>query len=341
MPGSPSNPHDGARRDQTRRAAVVRSWARASGRLIAYAVAVTLAVVVLAFGLSRAMPGSALSAQLGSHATDATRQQLAAQLGLDRPWWSQLGTLLRNLITHGDVGPSMVNGESVRSAITARAGATLSIVVLAMLIAVLLATAIAVVSATHQNRWPDHVLRVVLSAGIAVPAFWLGLLLVLLFSVHLRWFPVAGLGTGPAAWLRSLVLPAVTAAVGIVPLLARSLRAQLLEVLHADFVVAARATGLSSRRILLRHLIPNAALPALTLVGTNLAYLIGGTFVVESVFTIPGVGDLMFRSITNRDSTTITGIVIYTAVLVVVVNLLTDLVVRLLDPRLARGGAAL
>ncbi|MBT0768697.1 ABC transporter permease [Kineosporia sp. J2-2] len=338
MPGSPSNPQDAGR---TSRPAPLRAWARSAVGLIAYAAAVTLAVILLSFGLSRAMPGDALSAQLGSHATEQTKQQLAAQLGLDQPWWRQLARLLGNLITHGDVGPSLINGESVRSAVTARAGATLSIVALALVIAVVAATVLAVIAATHQNRWPDHLLRIVLSAGIAVPAFWLGLLLILAFSVHLHWFPVAGLGTGPGERLRSLVLPAVTAAVGIVPLLARSLRAQLLEVINADFVVAARATGLSPARIIARHLVPNAALPALTLLGTNLAYLIGGTFVVESVFTIPGVGDLMFRSITNRDSTTITGIVIYTAVLVVIVNLLTDLAVRLLDPRQNRRGAAL
>ncbi|MFT4044052.1 MAG: ABC transporter permease [Gordonia sp. (in: high G+C Gram-positive bacteria)] len=337
MPGSRSNPSDDAGRAVTRAAA--RTWGVAIGWLVLRALIVTVAVIVAGFALLKMMPGTAVSALLGSHSTPAARQRLSAQLGLDVPWWEQLGKLFGNLLTHGDVGPSLITGESVRASITARAGITLSIVVLAMIIAVTCALVLAIVAATYQNRWPDHVVRVVLTGGIAVPTFWLGLLLILVFSVRLQWFPVAGVGVG-ADRLRSLVLPAITAAVGIIPVLARSLRAQLLEVMHADFIVAVRATGISRVRIALRHLVPNAAVPALTLAGTNLAYLVGGTFVLESVFTIPGVGDLMFRSIGNRDVTTIIGIVIYTAILVIVVNLATDVAVRLIDPRIGRPAVA-
>lgn len=342
MPGSVSRQ---SRRRGTsvssRRATTLRDWSLFAAKLVGRALLVAVAVVVIAFALMKLMPGSPLSAMLGARATSDSERELAAQLGIDRPWWQQLATLFINLLTKGDVGPSLASGESVRTLILARAGVSLSIVVLAMLIAVVVSLLLAVAAVSRPNGVVDHSLRLLLTAGVAIPAFWAGLVLILVFSVQLHWFPVAGVGQGVDGFLRSIVLPSVTAAIAIVPVIARSLRTQLLEVMQADFILAARAVGFSQRRIVFRHLVPNAAVPALTLVGTNFAYLVGGTFVVESVFSIPGLGDLMFRSIESQDATAVTGVVLFTAILVVIVNLVTDIVVRLVDPRLARGGSAL
>jgi peptide/nickel transport system permease protein len=180
-------------------------------------------------------------------------------------------------------------------------------------------------------------IRVIPAVGAGMPALWLGLLLIIVFSVRLHLFPVGGAGPGPWLTFRGLVLPAFTAALAITPVLIRSLRAGLLEVLESDYIAAARARSLSEPRVLFVHAARNAVVPMLTLLGLNLAYLVGGTVVVEQVFDIDGLGGLMFQSIGNRDFPVVQGIALFFAVVVVIVNLLTEALSALVDPRLRSG----
>lgn len=304
--------------------------ARRAGRTVLRAGGVAAGVVVIAFLLLRLVPGDVATALLGSRATPEAVADLRDRLRLDDPLPVQLWSFLTRLVTEGDTGPSLVSGVPTRDLLLARVGPTLLVVLLATVVAVLLAVPLALRAATHRDGVVDHAVRVLTTAGMAMPAFWTGLLLILLFAVRLGWFPVGGDRAGYPA---SAVLPAVTAGLAIVPVLVRSLRTQLVETLEADFVATLRAAGLPERRILARHVLRSSALPALVLVGTQVSYLIGGTLVVEKVFALPGLGTLMFEAIGDRDLPVIQGVVIWTALSVVVVTLLTDLAAARIDPR--------
>jgi peptide/nickel transport system permease protein len=302
------------------------------------AVIILAGVIVATFLLLHIIPGDPARQILGIHATDAQVAALRRQWGLNRPLIVQFGSFVAHLFTHGDTGNSLYYGTSTRSLIVPRMGVTLELVLLAGVFCVLITVPLAVWAATRQNRLPDHLIRVIPAIGAGMPAIWLGLMLIVVFSVRLHWFPVGG--AGPGAWLtfRGLILPALTAALAITPLLIRSLRAELLEVLQSDYVAAARTRSLSEPRVLFVHAARNAVVPMLTLLGLNLAYLVGGTVVVEQVFDINGLGELMFNSISDRDFPVVQGIALFFAVVVVLVNLLTEVAAAIADPRL-RGKA--
>lgn len=303
-------------------------------RRAAQAVLILAGVIVATFLLLHVIPGDPARQILGIHATDAQVAALRQKFGLDRPLIVQFGSYLAHLFTHGDTGNSLYYGTSTRSLLVPRMGVTLELVLMAGVICVLVTIPLAVWAATRQNRLPDQLIRIIPAIGAGMPAIWLGLMLIVLFSVRLHWFPVGG--AGPGAWLtfRGLVLPALTAALAITPLLIRSLRAELLEVLQSDYIAAARTRSLSEPRVLFVHAARNAVVPMLTLLGLNLAYLVGGTVVVEQVFDINGLGVLMFNSISDRDFPVVQGIALFFAVVVVLVNLLTEIAATVADPRL-------
>jgi peptide/nickel transport system permease protein len=197
-----------------------------------------------------------------------------------------------------------------------------------------LAVPLAVIAATHRDGLADQLVRLVPLVGLAIPSFWLGLLLLIVFGLDLGWLPIGGYGTTWSEHLRSLVLPALTLALGVLPLLVRSLRAGMLDVLDADYVATARAKGLPERRVLIRHVARTALIPAFNLLGVSVAFLVGGTIVVERVFALPGLGAFMLTEISDRDFPVVQGIVIVFALLVVFVNLVTDLITARLDPRI-------
>jgi peptide/nickel transport system permease protein len=303
-------------------------------RRAAQAVLILAGVIVATFLLLHVIPGDPARQILGIHATDAQVAALRQKFGLDRPLIVQFGSYLAHLFTHGDTGNSLYYGTSTRSLLVPRMGVTLELVLMAGVICVLVTIPLAVWAATRQNRLPDQLIRIIPAIGAGMPAIWLGLMLIVLFSVRLHWFPVGG--AGPGAWLtfRGLVLPALTAALAITPLLIRSLRAELLEVLQSDYIAAARTRSLSEPRVLFVHAARNAVVPMLTLLGLNLAYLVGGTVVVEQVFDINGLGVLMFNSISDRDFPVVQGIALFFAIVVVLVNLLTEIAATVADPRL-------
>jgi peptide/nickel transport system permease protein len=304
------------------------------GRRLAQAVLVVAGVVVMTFLLLHIIPGDPAEQILGNHATAEQVAQLRSAWGLDRPLIAQFGSFVGRVLFHADTGNSLFYGVPARSLIADRAGVTLELVLLAGVFCVLLTVPLALWAAVRKDRLPDQLIRIIPAIGAGMPALWLGLMLIIVFSVRLHWFPVGGAGPGPWLTFRGLVLPAFTAALAITPLLIRSLRVELLEVLQSDYVAAARTRSLSETRVLFVHAARNALVPMLTLLGLNLAYLVGGTVVVEQVFAINGLGGLMFTSISNRDFPVVQGIALFLAVVVVLVNLLTEVVSAIVDPRL-------
>ena len=303
------------------------------GRSLLSVVPVVVGVVLCVFFLIRIVPGDPAAMILGDQATQASIDALHEQLGLDLPLGTQLWNWLVGVFARGDIGTSLITSQPVAGLVWSRAGITAGLVLLAVGFTVLLAVPLALLAATHAGSWLDQLVRVVPTIGMAMPAFWVGLLLILVFGVNLHWLPVGGGGTGPGEPLRSLVLPAFTVALGMSPPLVRSLREQLLEVLDADFVVTLRAARLPRWRVN-SHVLRNAAVPTVSLLGLNIAYLIGGTLVIEKVFAINGMGALLFSSISSRDFPVVQGIALVLALVVVVVSLLTEALVALLDPRI-------
>jgi peptide/nickel transport system permease protein len=303
-------------------------------RRSAQALLVIAGVIVMTFLLLHIIPGDPARQILGNHATASQVAQLRQKWGLNRPLTVQFGSFVARVFAHADTGNSLFYNVPTRSLILPRTGVTLELVVMAGIFCVLITVPLAVFAAIRRDRLPDHLIRIIPAIGAGMPALWLGLMLIIVFSVRLHWFPVGG--AGPGVWLtfRGLVLPAFTAALAITPLLIRSLRAELLEVLQSDYIAAARARSLSEPRVLFVHAARNAIVPMLTLLGLNLAYLVGGTVVVEQVFDINGLGGLMFDSISDRDFPVVQGIALLFAVVVVLVNLLTETVAAIVDPRL-------
>jgi peptide/nickel transport system permease protein len=211
---------------------------------------------------------------------------------------------------------------------------TLWLIGFGALLSVLIAVPLAAIAATHRDRLPDHVVRAVPLVGLGFPPFWVGIVLLLVFALHLgRLFPVGGYGHGFVGHLHSMFLPALTVALGIAPILVRSLRASLLEVLESDYIATARSKGLPERRVLVKHALRNAIISTVSVLGVNIGFLVGGTLIIEQVFAVPGIGQLMINSIFQRDFPVVQAVTLVFSVMVVLVYLLTDVAHALLDPR--------
>ncbi|WP_251037429.1 ABC transporter permease [Paenibacillus albidus] len=297
------------------------------------ALAVILFVVTAVFFIIRIVPGDPAKMILGEYSTPEAIKNMHHILGLDLPLWEQFIRFVKTLFTQGDTGNSIIAGTSTRELIAERAPVTLLLIVMACIMAIIIALLLATLAATHKDKLLDHLIRIFPTITLGMPIFWVGMLLILLFSVRLHWFPVGGVSEGGIGTLYSLTLPAITVAFSQIPTLVRSLRAQMLEILESDFVVTLRAAGLPSRVILFKHVLRNSALPTLMLLGVNISYLIGGTLVVEQVFGIKGIGSLLFTAISNRDFPVIQGIALYCAISVVIISLLIEMISWWLDPR--------
>ncbi|MEK3685260.1 ABC transporter permease [Paenibacillus sp. FSL R10-2736] len=303
------------------------------GIALVRALIVILCVMTAVFFLIRIVPGDPAKMILGEYSTPEALKNMHHALGLDLPLWEQFIRFMKTLFTQGDTGNSIIMGTSARELIMQRAPVTLLLILIACVLAIITALLLATAAATHKDKLLDHLIRIFPAITLGMPIFWVGILLILLFSVRLGWFPVGGVGEGFTGTLRSLALPAITVAFSQIPTLVRSLRAQMLEVLESDFVVTLRAAGIPSRVILFKHVLRNSALPTLMLLGVNISYLIGGTLVVEQVFGIKGIGSLLFTSISNRDFPVIQGIALYCALSVVIISLLIEIISWWLDPR--------
>ena len=287
-----------------------------------------------------AVPGSPVAAMVGENATPEQVQEVTVRLGLDRPVHVQYGSWLVNAV-QGDFGLSIQNREPVRDLIAQRIPATIQLGLAATLVGLLLGVPVAVVSALRPGSWFDRMLSGWSALALGVPTFWLGILLILLFAVQLRWLPSASnyVSVFESPWqaLRNILLPALTLGVYVSGIFARFLRASLLGELKADYVRTARSKGLRERDVVGRHVMRNALLPFVTIVGLMMANFIGGTVVTESVFTYPGLGRLLIQAISTRDYPLIQGCILFILVVFVLINLLVDILYAYIDPRIDYG----
>ncbi|MEN8659020.1 MAG: ABC transporter permease [Marivita sp.] len=303
-----------------------------------------LAVLVLNFALIHAAPGDPVEALVGEMggATPEVIADLRAQFGLDQPLYIQIGTYLGRVL-QGDLGHSLYYDQPVTQLIADRIGPTILLVVTALFSAIVIGTMLGVFSAQNRRSVLSHLVTVIALAGFSAPVFWVGIMLILLLSVSIPLLPISGMtdsggaATGLAHALdvaHHLVLPALTLALIYLAFYSRLSRASMLEVLGSDYVRTARAKGLSRRQVIYKHALRNAVLPVVTFAGLQFGQVISGAVLVETVFAWPGLGTLAFDSILRRDTPTLLGILFFSALMVVVMNLLTDIVYRRIDPRI-------
>jgi peptide/nickel transport system permease protein len=291
-----------------------------------------LGVTIITFFMIHLIPGDPARTILGIHATPHAVAILHHEWGLDRPLASQYWLYMDRLV-HGNLGTSLYYGVPVAGLITSHLPATLWLICYAAVLAVLISVPVAMIAASRKDAVRDHIVRVVPLLGLGMPAFWLALILQTEFAVRFRLFPVTGYGTGFVGHLHSMFLPALTVAVALCPVVIRSLRASMLNVLGAEFITTARAQGVPGPRLFVRHVLRNAVIPAVTVLGINIGFLIGGTLIVESVFSVDGIGYLMINSIFQRDFPVVQAVALVFGIMVVLVNLLTDVAYASLDPR--------
>jgi peptide/nickel transport system permease protein len=294
-----------------------------------------LLVSVGVFFLIRLIPGDPALVLLGEGADAASLAGVRADLGLDRPVPVQFLAWLEHAV-RGDLGRSIVSGEPVSRLILEHFGLTAAVVLVAVTLATLIAVTAGLVAAWRQDSGVDLAVIGAATVVLSVPSFWLGLVLLLLFGVKLGWLPFVGYVPFSESAVQAalfLVMPVVTLTITESGVLTRMMRASSIDVLQLDYVTHARAKGLSEATVLIRHVFPNAFAPTLTLVGLTLGHLLGGVAVIETVFTLPGLGRLMVDSVLSRDYPVIQGCLLFTAVVYVVVNLLVDLCYPIFDPR--------
>jgi peptide/nickel transport system permease protein len=310
------------------------------GRLL-LALPVLLGVSIVVFLMIKLVPGDPAYAILGPQAQPQDVQQLRQALGFDQPlpvqYWRWLSRALQ-----GDLGRSLELREPVVDLVLSRFKNTLILTACSMLISLAVGLSAGIVSATRQYSWLDRLTMVLALFGNSMPAFWLGLVLILIFSLGLGWFPTGGMYSlrgsgGPGDLLSHLVLPAVTLGGASTAIIARLTRSSMLEVIRQDYVKAARAKGLAERSVIWRHALKNALLPVVTVVGLQTGFLLGGAVLTETVFSWPGVGFQLFRAIAARDIPLIQGGVLLIAVTFVFINLLVDVLYAYLDPRIKYG----
>lgn len=294
-----------------------------------------LLIGLAVFVLARLLPGNIVEAMLGDRGTDEAVARMTRELGLDRSIAVQFTRYLEG-IARGELGDSMAFRIPVARLIADRLPVTLMLTGMSMVIALGLAFPLAFVAALNANRWPDIVIRWVFQVGLSSPIFYVGLLLLTVFAAWLRWFPVGGYGDTLGDRLYHLALPALTLAISFSAVVMRNLRASILQVIRAEYVDFARAKGLPARLVLTRHVLRNALIATVTLVGLHIGSLLGGAVVTETVFAVPGVGRLMVDSIFSRDYPVIQALTLVLAVLVSLAFLVTDIVQMWLDPRVTR-----
>ncbi len=295
---------------------------------------VLFGIALVVFLVVRLIPGDPARIMLGTHASEERLTALRDQLGLNLPIWDQFLRFLGNLL-QGELGTSLFFRRDVMAVILERLPPTIFLVTFAVLLSIAICLPLAIWAALREGRWPDQLVRIVSTLTLAMPGFWVGLNLLILFGVIFPIFPISGYGTDFLDRLHHLFLPALTIALSLAPILTRTLRASLIETLQAPHVQFARTKGLAEHRLVGRHVLRNGLVATVTILGVNIGWLLGGSVIVETVFSIPGIGALIVSSITARDYPMIQGIALVFGLMVILINLVTDLVYSLLDPRVS------
>ena len=304
-------------------------------RRFAGAAVVLLLVSLMTFAMLWLVPGDPASAFLDASATPEQVARLRVALGLDKPLPLQMADWYGRVL-RGDLGQSILLNRSVAAALVERLPVTLSLAGFALAFAVVFGIAAGTVAAVNHDRWPDQAVMTIALIGLSTPEFWLGLVLILVCAVQLGWLPTGGfvpLFESPTGWLRTILLPALTIGLVQVGFIARMTRASMLEALGQDFVRTADAKGLSRFDVVVRHGLPNALIPILTVIGIVAGALLGGTVFIEQVFSIPGIGRLIIGAIAARDFPVMQGGLLFLAVIYLAVNLTVDILYAVVDPR--------
>lgn len=295
-------------------------------------VPVVIGISLITFVLLQLTPGDPVRLMLGPKASEEAIAFVRARYGLDQPVLVQYGYYVLNAL-RGDFGQSIAFRSPVSDVILERIAPTIYLLLYGLVISILLTLTLAVAAARRRGRWPDHVIRLVCVAGVGVPSYFIGLLLIMAFCLRLKLFPVSGYGATLAGNLWHLFLPALTIGIAVTPILTRNLRATFIEQLDTDYATACRSKGLPERVIFWRHVFWNSLLPTINLLGVVVAFLIGGTVVIENVFNIPGLGNLLIRAVLTRDYFVVQAVTLILAFGVVLSNFIVDVLTAMLDPR--------
>lgn len=293
---------------------------------------VLFGISVITFVLVRLIPGDPARVLLGTRATPTAIARIREQYGLDEPIWLQYFYFIENL-GRGEMGKSILYKIDVLKLIATRIEPTLMLVLTSVVLSILIALPMSAIAARRQGRLPDHAVRIVSTMGIGFPPFWLALMLIIFFSVQLDLFPVSGYGETIPEKLWHLALPSLTIALSLSAVITRSLRAAMIHSLRSDVATAARARGMPEGIVFWRHVLPNSLVPTINLLAVNIGWLIGGSVVVESVFALPGMGQLLVRAIFTRDYMVVQGVAMVFACATVLVNFLADIITVTVDPR--------
>ncbi|BBY89866.1 ABC transporter permease [Mycolicibacterium tokaiense] len=305
-------------------------------RRLLYTVIVLFGVLVVVFALVHLVPGDPVRIALGTRYSPEAYEALRSASGLDRPLIEQFFSYIGSALT-GDLGVSFRNGDPVTLTLLDRLPATVSLAVVGIIFALAFAVPAGIYSALHEGKLSDAIVRVTSQFGVSVPDFWMGILLIALFSTTLGWLPTSGyrpLLGDPAGWLQHIILPALTVGVVAGAIMARYIRSAVLEVASSGYVRTARSKGLAPSVITQRHIVRNALVPVLTITGIQLATILGGVIVVEVVFAWPGLGRLVFNAVAARDYPVIQGAVLLIAALFLLINLVVDALYAVVDPRI-------
>ena len=300
------------------------------------ALVVVLLVSLLSFMLIKIIPGDAVTLMLGLDTSPEKAAELRAQLYLDRPFLEQYALWLRDLL-QGDLGTSTAYHLPVTEVLAPRMAASFQMGTAALILSTIFGILLGCVAAVHRGKTADNLISVAANIGISMPQFWLGIVMIYLFAMTLKWLPVQGytpIGENLSLHVRQMIMPVIVTAMGGMSSLVRQTRSSVLETIGQDFVRTARSKGLREKGILLRHVMRNALIPILTLLGMQVRVLFGGVVLVENIFNVPGMGSLLVSSVYNRDVPTVQACILIVALVVVVANLMVDIAYGLVDPRI-------
>jgi peptide/nickel transport system permease protein len=303
-------------------------------RRLLFSIPLVLIVSALTFVLAAIVPGNAARAILGGSATPQEYQAMRVQLGLNKPLWLQYADWLSGAV-RGDLGTSIFTGDPVAQELNTRLTVTISLVIGAAILCAALGILLGVTSAV-RGGWFSKVIDVLSLGGLALPSFWVGMVLISLFAIHMHAFPATGytnFSTSPSMWLAGLVLPVVALSLGGITLVAKQTREAMLDSLNRDFIRSLRASGVSRRSIIWKHALRTASLPVVSILGTTLIGVLSGSVFVEAVFVLPGLGSLAVQATENHDLPVLEGIALYFTVITVVINLAADLAYGWLNPK--------